>query len=264
MGTKISHFIITSYDVGLFSDKSMLGRIGCSPEEWMEKRFPLFSGFTLPSLRNQTCRDFTWYVLLDQNTPAEYVRQLEDVAFDNMRLVKLTMSKLRYMRKEIEQANDIVITGRIDNDDAWHEDYVRVIQERHCKPTRLVQLPQCYWLDTATQRIYHWKWRWWYCLNRRMGNHPTMVEWRDRAKTVLVAPHTKIAGEVKWYQFKDDISGTYRLIVCHGGNLVMAVKDRIHRLVETNMDALKGFHVESGLEWMKRQGVGGGGKAPEE
>ncbi|MBN1126425.1 MAG: hypothetical protein JXA82_15575 [Sedimentisphaerales bacterium] len=249
MNRKISHLIITRYNLSLFSDKTMQDKIRCSPEEWMEKRFELFSRFTLPSMAGQTCQDFTWYLFFDRNTPTEYVRPVEDLAGSNMRIIRLTIGQTRFLLGEVQQANDIVITGRIDNDDAWHKDFIRIVQQRHAMPTRLVEMPQCYWLDLQQGRLYHQRWRWYYRLRPRVGNNPSLVEWRQEAKTIQAANHTQLLHQVRWRQFKLETQGTFRLIICHSDNLINKI-DRT-KFLPVDMNRLEDFNVQTGLAWMR-------------
>ena len=41
-------------------------------EVWLEDRFRLFEQYTLPCVLQQSCKDFTWVVLFDGDTPPVY------------------------------------------------------------------------------------------------------------------------------------------------------------------------------------------------
>lgn len=41
-------------------------------KKWLNHRFSLFEKYCLPSIKNQTCQDFEWIVLLDSTTPEIY------------------------------------------------------------------------------------------------------------------------------------------------------------------------------------------------
>ncbi len=243
MEDKISHFVVTRYNLSLYTDKSIRDKIGCDPDEWMARRIGLFTRFTVPSLKHQTCQDFKWLVFIDRNTPAPFIHQIEDVAPDNMHILPFRGGQAQMLKKEIQTAESIVITSRIDNDDAWHKDFVKLIQTGYAKPTKLVEPYQSYWLDLNTKKIYHHQWKWYYRLNRQVGNNPTMIEWKDNAKTVLVAQHTKLKEQVKWRQFKQITRGCYRLIVCHQNNVINSVSDGRMRLREVGIDVLRDFNI---------------------
>ena len=243
MGKNISHYITTRYNLSLYSQKKRPEKIKCSPDEWMAHRFRLFTSFTLPSLRGQSCDNFTWYLFMDPETPQFFKEQIEDAALSNMKIVYMRQSQLSFLKNEIGSGSDIVITSRIDNDDAWHRDYVKVIQTEYNQPTKLLEFAESYWLDIATGKIYHHDWRWYYRLKPSIGNNPTMVEWRDSAKTVLVAPHTQLVKNVRWYQFKKIPNKPYRLIVCHEHNQVNAAGDSNSKYKQVGSEVLSGFDI---------------------
>ena len=243
MEDKIAHFVVTRYNLSLYTDKSIRDKIGCDPDEWMARRLGLFTRFTVPSLKHQTCQDFKWLVFIDRNTPAPLIHQIEDVAPDNMHILPFRGGQNQMLQKEIQTAESIVITSRIDNDDAWHKDYVATIQKHYCRPTRLIDFYQSYWLDLSNRKLYHHKWRWYYHLNRSVGNNPTMVEWRDKARTVLSATHNGLKKQVRWHQYKQVTKGCYRLIVCHEHNLINSIEVGAPGAREVNQDVLRDFNV---------------------
>lgn len=239
----VTHFIITRYNLSLYSDKSIRDRIKCSPDEWMEQRYELFTRFTLPSLQGQTCRNFTWIIFIDRQTPRHFREQLERVATSDMRIVELRGGQRDFLKKEIQNAKETVITSRIDNDDAWHKDFVKIIQTQYSRPTKLINFFGSYWLDLKGKRVYHHRWRWYYRFNQGIGNNPSMVERREDAKTVLAAHHSQLKKEVMWYQLKQITSGCYRLVVCHEHNLINSIKVGARRAREVNPDVLRDFNV---------------------
>jgi hypothetical protein len=210
----------------------------------MVQRYELFTRFTVPSLRGQTCQDFTWLLLVDPRTPAHFKRQLEDVAPANMRIVYPAESQLVFLKREIQGAGKVVITSVIDNDDAWHKDLVATIHRRFTRPTRLIDFAQSYWFDWPNKKLFLNPWRWYYRLNRCVGNNPTMVEHRDRAKTALFDWHSKLKKHVRWYQFKKVTRPCYRLIVCHEQNQVNSLQTGPSELIEMPLEHLKEFNVK--------------------
>lgn len=244
MNEEISHYITTRYNLSLYSDRTERpGKIP-DPDEWMEHRYKLFANFTYPSLQGQTCNNFTWYLFVDNQTPGRYKEQLEDLASSNMRIVYLKCRQVDFLKNEIKEAKDIVITSRIDNDDAWHKDYVKTIQTKYSRPTKLVEYAENYWLDVATKKVYRQDWRWYYRLNLCIGNNPTMVEWRDRAKTILVDKHTKLKKYFRYYQIKKITKKPYGLVVCHGRNVVNQTDNVASKATEVGLDVLDDFNIK--------------------
>lgn len=147
------------------------------------------------------------------------------------------------LKNEIQKAHKIVITSRIDNDDAWHKDFVKVIQTRYPTPTKLVEPYQSYWLDLNAKKLYFHKWKWYYRLNRHVGNNPSMIEYRENAKTVIATQHTQLKKLVKWHQFKQITDMCYRLVVCHDQNIVNSIAVGAPGSPQVSLEVLKDFNV---------------------
>jgi len=240
----MSHFIITRYNLSVYSDRSTRYKLGCDPDDWMQHRFELFSRFTLPSMQGQTCQNFTWFVFVDPATPREFKQQLEDAAIPTMKIVYLQEPQLTFLKREVQQASDdLVITSRIDNDDAWHKALVETIQTRFTRPTRLVDFPQSYWLVWPSKQLYLRPWRWYYHLKRGVSNMPTLVEYRHQAMTIQIDRHPKLKDYVRWYQFKQVVRGCYRLIVCHKKNQVNTIDVGSPKFKRIPLDRLRDFNV---------------------
>ena len=247
MKQEISHYVTTKYNLSLYSGRKDRGGIVSEPDAWMEDRYKLFTNFTFPSLQGQTCRNFRWYLFVDRQTPKKYKEQLEDLASSNMRIVYLKGRQVDFLWNEIKGGKDIAITSRIDNDDAWHRDYINVIQVKYSKPTKLVEYAENYWLCVATKKIYRYNWRWYYRLNLRVGNNPTMVEWRNDAKTILIDQHPKLKNYVKYYQIRKITKKPYGLVVCHERNLVNKTSNVISKSTEVALDVLDDFNIDPNM-----------------
>lgn len=138
----IFHFILTRFNLPLWGkDKN-----GCDidREAWLKERLELFETYTLPSIINQSCQDFTWILLCDENTPVEYrdriksyrdkchqieLIQVEDgYAWDFARIFSDVVTSL--LEERCAKDGDWCLTTYLDNDDALHVDYVARIQEQ--------------------------------------------------------------------------------------------------------------------------------------
>jgi hypothetical protein len=99
---------------------------------WLKKRFELFEGFCLPSLKQQTDQRFTWLVLFSDSTPDEYRRRIEATQRDLPAFQPLFLSDdekpLERFKQElarlVEEHHTHLVTMRIDNDDAYHREMV--------------------------------------------------------------------------------------------------------------------------------------------
>jgi len=138
---RFQHFLMTRFNVGLYpkrmdlaySDK--LGKVPAEdPDKWMESRFELFERFCVPSVRNQSIKDFTWLVVFDAKTPQHYLDRAKRLGRD-CHLVPLRAERghrrtLRvHVTKNLKPDTEYLITSRMDNDDAIHRDFVKALQD---------------------------------------------------------------------------------------------------------------------------------------
>jgi hypothetical protein len=250
------HFVVTKYNLSLYSDPDRLDRVGGDPDRWMERRFRLFTTFTVPSLRGQSCQDFKWFVFTDRHTPERFIGELEEVAagFPQMRLVPLDRRQVDFLRSEVRRSGArVAITSRIDNDDAWHTHYVRYLQEGEFPLGTLVDFQDSYWLDVAPREVYLCTSRWWTdprwwrswrtLLQPRISNSPSTIEAASEALTVLAAEHRALThhfGRDRTVLVRDT---PYRLVTCHESNLVNEIGGREGRFVKVSSDVLADFNI---------------------
>lgn len=133
---KFKHFLLTRYNLGLYRNATQMinGKIVNSDcDAWMENRLKLFRQFCYPSIWRQKNQNFTWLLLFDEKTPERYIKEIERLRYKNLVIVKdkETESSRNIFTKAIKQLNnaEYLITTRIDNDDAFHKDAVKIIQE---------------------------------------------------------------------------------------------------------------------------------------
>jgi hypothetical protein len=250
------HFIVTKYNLSLYSDPDRRYQVGGDPDRWMEQRFRLFSTFTVPSLMGQSRQDFTWFVFVDQKTPAGFIQQLEDVAagFPSMRLVPLDRRQVEFLTSEVRHSGArVAITSRIDNDDAWHKDYVRYVQDGEFPLGTLVDFQDSYWLDVSRRELYLCTSRWWTdprwwrswrtLLQPRISNSPSTIESAAEALTVLVDEHRRLIHHFRRHRTVQVRDRPYRLVTCHDSNLINEIGGREGRFVKVPPDVLKDFNV---------------------
>ena len=151
---QFKHYIMTRFNTGLYDPGA---RIRVSADQWMQHRIKLFTAFTLPSIMGQSCQNFTWLVLMDEQTPVVYREMLESIRYPNMKLVY--QNSPSPWPQNVEPGDYDLITTRIDNDDAFHGDVVRVIRDNWYaqslqKPGPWVMVfPYGFILDLATKQM---------------------------------------------------------------------------------------------------------------
>lgn len=110
--------------------------LGVKDPAWFEHRFPLMEAITIPSIARQTRQDFDWAVFVDPDLDAGVRRRLEQAVsvVPGARLVDNhphTGKGLVTLGRELGVRNsDWILTGRIDDDDAWARDTVEQLYAR--------------------------------------------------------------------------------------------------------------------------------------
>ncbi len=125
---------------GLRNDKA--GRPVLGPE-WMRERLDLFEKYCVPSVRHQTVRDFTWLIFLDRDTEPADVERLRSnlTGVADARLILLppvTGSEpvAKAALECVEGKPDVLLTTRLDNDDALHAEALATVRGR-VRPDRM-------------------------------------------------------------------------------------------------------------------------------
>lgn len=151
----VQHLVETQFSVQMGKELT---------REWLAQRLKLLREITLPSIRAQSTEDFTWLLLCDQATDTEAMEQLreEEKALPNLRieLTSADRSPLAAARSIVRTDADVLITTRLDSDDAIADSYLEAIQDYadsfHDSPHErlLVNFPQGYRLDLGRDLLY--------------------------------------------------------------------------------------------------------------
>ena len=153
------HYVITRFNIpssGWQHDKN--NKI-VRDEAWYEKRIALFEQFTLPSLINQTCKNFVWLVYFDPKSPEmlkDKIKQWQNECitfrpcysddYDKWQFQEMS----DYIKAEKVQS-EYIITTRIDNDDAFRNSAIEEIQNSFVpRDNTIIDLPNGYCYNTNT------------------------------------------------------------------------------------------------------------------
>lgn len=135
------HFLLTRFNLWLWNKDKKGAEI--DRERWLEERLELFERFTLPSVLNQSCRDFEWVMLVDKETPESLKRRIQQYKEQcpQMHLVPVRREAgwmfaqvfAEYVTQRLRALeateDDLCLTTYLDNDDCLHRDYVGRVQE---------------------------------------------------------------------------------------------------------------------------------------
>lgn len=157
-----SHFIITQFNLRNFPLSNNYDYE--SWLEWTRKRIALYKEYCLPSIINQSCKEFKWFLYFDTDTPEEFnefLNELSSFPFINVCYCKgiedFNVSYIDEVKKRIGRSAKWIITTRIDNDDCLHREAVEIIQksliERH---GFLISLASGYLLNIKDRTLSHY------------------------------------------------------------------------------------------------------------
>lgn len=131
-----NHVVIITFNLPKY--KKSLTLYEGSPN-WMDRRIALFEQYTLPSFKNQTNKDFHLVILVDPNTPENYLEILRgythQYSFCNILLTTEFRGKeyeeaLLNFYKEIRKNNsNTILSTRCDNDDLVHIEYIQQVKD---------------------------------------------------------------------------------------------------------------------------------------
>jgi len=242
---QFKHYITTRFNLGLYNPKAGWRLpIRLSPDEWMEHRINLFTTFTLPSVMAQTCQDFTWLVVADDRTPDVYKDFFAGIRYPNIRFIYTDLSVTLTLCRNIPPGDYTLITTRIDNDDAFHKDTVRDIQNPYIQKSDMTEpcfilMPHGYTLDLASKRLYP----------TRYSQSPflTFVKNALEPKSVWTWPHTKLPGGIHKEFMRQK---NYWLTVVHSQNVTNNINGntnkKIHHEMPLNLAVLAHFGIDIG------------------
>jgi hypothetical protein len=124
---KLKHIITTSFNWGwLDSTRNDINGKPVNTFAWLDRRVELFEKYCLPSIENQTNRDFTWHVIFDEKTPENYYKKYEDVPNIYISFEALEHYIERIMK---DDPHLYLLTSRLDNDDGLSTDYVNELHK---------------------------------------------------------------------------------------------------------------------------------------
>ena len=129
---RICHLLLTRFNIQYeFNETS-----GINPT-WLDERLQLFEQYCLPSVMNQSCKDFIWLFFCDIRTPNKYKTIINQY---KTQIPQLHIQWVPYydndyyelftnIGREYAQGYDLLVTSRIDNDDSIAYNYIELVQK---------------------------------------------------------------------------------------------------------------------------------------
>ena len=128
------HFLITRYNIRLENwEKDARGQTTLD-EAWMNHRFDLFTKYCFPSVVAQSIKDFTWLIYVESSTSETQLEKILTITapypFIQLRQVNGYFGCMHDIDQTLTNApSHYVITSRLDNDDGYGINYVKIVQD---------------------------------------------------------------------------------------------------------------------------------------
>ena len=157
-----SHFLITQFNLRNFPTSSFEDNKQWI--EWTRERIQLFKTYCLPSILNQTEKNFTWLIFFDTKTPSEFEQFVNGISKHScIEICYCPGSEgfqddyLNEIQLRIRKETKWIITTRLDNDDILHKDAVKLIQQNFIEKDKfLISLASGYAMDVRQNILAHY------------------------------------------------------------------------------------------------------------
>ncbi|WP_142785569.1 glycosyltransferase [Changchengzhania lutea] len=130
------HILITRFNIKELTWQKSKNEKAVGDLVWLEKRIDLFLRFCLPSVLNQTSKNFYWLIFFEEGTQRYLAKVLEELKMNSF-IIPIFVNGMdgfnTALRSKIHELMPIttsrLITTRLDNDDAIHKDFIENIQK---------------------------------------------------------------------------------------------------------------------------------------
>jgi len=129
--TSYSHIIITRFSYRGFKMPRNFDPLDTAV---LSRRFDVFEATCLPSILGQTCKDFSWVLLVDEMLPAAFRLRLENLvsghvnAFLHCYSNNLRLGTLNWLVPYFGESKENIVSTMLDDDDMLWADFVAQIQ----------------------------------------------------------------------------------------------------------------------------------------
>lgn len=122
------HYLLTCFNI----DRGFDPENKRNSPEYLDSRFSIFESITVPSVKAQSCSNFSWLVFFDINTPENYRKRLETTikSVNNFTpfYVKNYSDIKDILKKRLKSETEYLVTTNLDNDDAISDNFIEILQ----------------------------------------------------------------------------------------------------------------------------------------
>lgn len=179
------HYLITRFNLKNQEWKFTKNNDTLLDDTWMKERMELFQNYCLPSVVNQTNKNFKWLLFFDSSTSVffreEIQKTVQNYAFIRIFYIdgmpEFNTSILNYISAETKDKS-YLITSRIDNDDCIHKNFIAEVQSEFKHQDFLaIDYPEGYTLQVEPEVILGKK-------NHIFNPFISLIEKNENPKTV--------------------------------------------------------------------------------
>lgn len=228
---ELKQFVITLFNLRLWDkDKS---KASTRTSEWMDGRLALFEKYTLPAMKGQTLKDYTWLCLFDKDTPKKYLDKIEEYKKEVPAFTPIFFTKEQAedrgnalhsaMRQFLSGDEKFILTTNVDNDDSIDFEMLARVRSEVERSIQTAQKEGDYKMSTG---LYNCLYGYQYFISKGMvirmmypHNHfQTICEAPESFLTIKGFPHTKVR---KLFQNHDisDNGRPYWMEIVHSRNV---------------------------------------------
>ena len=126
LNIRIMHLIITRFLIIFYGKYGFPNKL--YRKDYITNGIKVMKKYLIPSLENQSCKNFTWILMLGNKANITYVKSL--INFNNSFESKIIYQKdIKNYVKNITKGFDVLITTRIDYDDMIYYDAVNDVRK---------------------------------------------------------------------------------------------------------------------------------------
>jgi len=135
-----SHLLITRFNLKNPNWVVTKNNEALLDDQWMQERMELFKNYCLPSILNQTNKNFKWLLFFDSSTDEKFRKSITELVNNHNFIEVLYIDGmpnfnkriLEYIEKNIKEI-PYLITSRIDNDDCISNRFIEEVQKNFNK-----------------------------------------------------------------------------------------------------------------------------------
>lgn len=128
-----THYLVTRYNISIQGWETDKAGQATKDRTWLEHRAALFSKYCAPTVLGQEEKNFTWLLYFNVQTPADYLKEIENKLTSikyQVRLVSSFQECLDDLKNIISSSSTpYTITSRLDNDDGIGKYFIRDVQQ---------------------------------------------------------------------------------------------------------------------------------------